>query len=96
VRYSKKNITKHHKTPQNITKHHKTSQNTTKHHKTPQNITKHHKTPQNITKHHKTSQNIFLLLLLSNYFYFKNSQKLGQEATLCTEEEILVAFLAFE
>jgi hypothetical protein len=39
---------------------------------------------------------MFLLLLIGSYFYLKNSEKLGQEAILSTEEGILVAFLAFE
>ena len=40
--------------------------------------------------------NIFLLLLIGSYFYIKNSEKLGQEAIVSTEEEILVEFLTFE
>ena len=40
--------------------------------------------------------NLLLLLIIGSYFYFKNSENLGQEAILCTEEEIVVAFLAFE
>jgi len=40
--------------------------------------------------------NLLLLLLIGSYFYFKNSENLGQEAILCTEEEIVVAFLPFE
>jgi len=48
--------------------------------------------------------NLLLLLLIGSYFYFyfKNSERLGQderlgqEAILCTEEEIVVAFLPFE
>jgi len=32
-------------------------------------------------------------LFISNYFYFYNSEKFGQEAILCAKEEILVAFL---
>jgi len=39
---------------------------------------------------------LFLLLLISNYFYFKHSENLEQEGILSTEEEILVEFLAFE
>jgi len=39
-------------------------------------------------KHQKTQHcNLFLLLLIGNYFYFKSSENLGQEAILCTEEE---------
>jgi len=48
-------------------------------------------------KHQKTQHCfLFLLLLIRNYFYFKNSENLGQEVILSTEEEILVEFLAFE
>jgi hypothetical protein len=45
-------------------------------------------------KHQKTQHcHLFLLLLISNYFYFKNSEKKGTEDLLCTEGEILVSFL---
>jgi len=35
-------------------------------------------------------------MLISNYFIFKILKMLGQEATICTEEEILMALLHFE
>ena len=48
-------------------------------------------------KHQKTQHcDLFVLLLIGNYFYFKISEILEQEAIISTEEEILVAFLAFE
>jgi hypothetical protein len=48
-------------------------------------------------KNQKTQHcNLLLLLFISKYFYFKISEYLRQEAILCTEEAILVAFLAFE
>jgi hypothetical protein len=47
-------------------------------------------------KHQKTEHCNVLLLLIGNYCYFKNSEEVGQEAILCTEGDILVAFLAFE
>jgi hypothetical protein len=48
-------------------------------------------------KHQKTQHcNLSLLVLISSYFYLKNSENLGQEFILCTEEEILMELLTFE
>jgi hypothetical protein len=48
-------------------------------------------------KHQKTQQSdVFLLCLLAIICILKILKKLGQEAILCTEGEILVAFLGFE
>jgi len=45
-------------------------------------------------KHQKTQHcNLFLLLLINSYFYSKMIGRYVQEPVLCTEEEILVAFL---
>jgi len=48
-------------------------------------------------KHQKTQHCfLFLLLLISNFFYLKILKNSVQEGILSTEEEILVEFLAFE
>jgi len=48
-------------------------------------------------KHQKTQHcNLFFCCLLAIIFILKILKKLGQEGILCTEEQILVAFLAFE
>jgi len=48
-------------------------------------------------KHHKIQHCVpFGYCLLAFIFILKILKKFGQEAILCTEEEMLVAFLAFE
>jgi hypothetical protein len=55
---------------------------------------KHHKTSQNITKHSTVICLCYCSLAI--ICVLKILKKLGQEAVLFTEEEIRVAFLAFE